>query len=97
MRFSGDFTAPGLEAVHIGGHTPGFTMYLHGPVLFACDYAFPPGAEMRLNPHGPQDATRARAQWVLRLIDERPLETVCGYNYVTDFETWRRDFSRAAA
>ena len=36
------------------------------------------------------------SQWVLRLIDERPLETVRGYNYVTDFETWRRDFARAA-
>lgn len=40
--FHGDFTSHGIEAFHIGGHTPGFTAYLWRDVLFACDYAFPP-------------------------------------------------------
>ncbi|MDJ0947413.1 MAG: MBL fold metallo-hydrolase [Alphaproteobacteria bacterium] len=94
-RFTGDFAAHGIEAFHIGGHTPGFTMYIHGPVLFVCDYAFPPGPAMRLNPYGPKDETRARGKRVLEIAADRPLETVCGYNYVAEFDAWRRDFERA--
>ena len=33
--FSGDFERGSLEAYHIGGHTPGFTMYIHGDVLLS--------------------------------------------------------------
>ena len=59
--FMTDFAVDGLEAFHIGGHTPGWTAYLFGEVLFACDYAFPPGERMRLNPFGPQDETVSQA------------------------------------
>ncbi|MEM7224607.1 MAG: rubredoxin-like domain-containing protein [Pseudomonadota bacterium] len=97
VPFEADFTAPGLEAFHIGGHTPGFTVYIHESLLFACDYAFPPGDGMRLNPYGPKEATRAGAQRLLVLTEGRALATVCGYNYVTDFESWREGLTRAAA
>ena len=46
----GDFTEHGIEAFYIGGHTPGFTIYIYHQVLFICDYAYPPGASMQFNP-----------------------------------------------
>lgn len=95
-RFTGDFSEAGLDAFHIGGHSPGFTMYVAGDVLFACDYAFPPGPEMSLNPFGPRRETRAQAQRVLETVADRALATVCGYNYVAAFDDWQRDFRRAA-
>ncbi|WP_277128049.1 MBL fold metallo-hydrolase [Chlorogloeopsis fritschii] len=91
-QFNGDFTEHGIEAFHISGHTPGFTMYIYGKVLFICDYAFPPGSRMQLNPFGPQDETRDRAARILEVISERSLETVCGYNFIADFNSWREDF-----
>jgi len=57
QRFNDDFVFHGIAAYHIGGHTPGFTMYLYQDVLFICDYAFPPGVKMRLNPYGSQQET----------------------------------------
>ena len=96
-RLAGDFEADGLEGFHIGGHTPGFTVYVFGAVLFACDYAFPPGPGMRLNPYGDKAETRARGHRLRALMDARAttLTTVCGYNYVAEFGDWRRDFERA--
>ncbi|WP_036486586.1 MBL fold metallo-hydrolase [Myxosarcina sp. GI1] len=91
-KFKGDFSEHGIEAFHIGGHTPGFTLYIYDKVLFICDYAFPPGSKMRFNPFGPQDETRKRAARILEIIDERSLLTVCGYNYVTEFDSWLENF-----
>jgi len=93
--FEGGFAENGVEAFHIGGHTPGWTAYLFEEVLFACDYAFPPGERMRLNPFGDKVATRERADRLLRLIDARKPAIVAGYNYVADAADWRRDFEGA--
>ncbi|WAL59875.1 hypothetical protein OXH18_22325 [Thermocoleostomius sinensis A174] len=90
--FDSDFTERGIEAFHIGGHSPGFTLYIYRKVLFICDYAFPPGSQMRLNPFGPQQETRDQAARILEVISGRTLETVCGYNFITEFESWREDF-----
>lgn len=60
-------------------------------------YAFPPGFRMQLNPFGPQDETRERAARILEVISERSLETVCGYNFITEFDGWREDFKRLLA
>jgi hydroxyacylglutathione hydrolase len=49
---------------------------------------------MRLNPFGPPDETRDRAARILEIISERSLETVCGYNFVAEFDSWRADFKR---
>ena len=93
-RFTGDFRADGVEAYHIGGHSPGFTMYIYDEVLFACDYVFPPGPEMRFNPYSPHEEIRARAHRVREIVGARALKAVCGYDYVVDFDDWRRDFDR---
>lgn len=94
-RFSNNFTVFDIEAVHIGGHSPGWTLYIYRDVLFVCDYAFPPGTSMHLNPYGPQQQTRAGGKRIMELISSRQLKTVCGYNYIADFEDWREDFERA--
>jgi hypothetical protein len=93
--FEGDFTENGIEAVHIGGHTPGWTAYLFEDVLFACDYAFPPGERMRLNPFGDQAATCDHGDRLLDLVDARKPAIVAGYNYIADAADWRRDFAGA--
>ncbi len=93
--FTGDFNAYGIEAFHIGGHSPGWTLYIYRDVMFACDYAFPPGLHMQLNPHGPQQETRQRGKRILQLVAGRQLDIVCGYNYVVPFEQWLPDFERA--
>ena len=93
-RFKNDFAFNGITAYHIGGHTPGFTIYIYQDVLFICDYAFPPGMEMRLNPHGPQHETLDGAKHILSIIGRLSLTTVCGYNYICDFKDWFRDFKR---
>lgn len=92
--FTGDFAENGIEAFHIGGHTPGFTIYIYDNVLFVCDYAFPPGSKMRLNPFGPQEETRKGALKIMEIIAERAIDTVCGYNYVVEFDPWRKEFER---
>lgn len=93
--FTGDFNAYGIEAFHIGGHSPGWTLYIYRDVLFACDYAFPPGAAMRLNPHDPQEETRQRGKRILQVVSDRQLAAVCGYNYVIPFKQWLADFECA--
>ena len=93
-RFSDDFAAYGIEAYHSGGHTPGFTFYIHRDVLFICDYVFLSGADMRFNPYGPEQETIKRAQRIHQIIKAKPLKTVCGYNYIADFTDWLAGFER---
>ncbi len=93
--FQGDFKRGSLEAYHIAGHTPGFTVYIHNELLLICDYAFPRGPEIRLNPAKGDGTIREGGQGVLEITDIRGLKKVCSYNYITNFESWRKDFSRA--
>ncbi|HBL13547.1 MAG TPA: MBL fold metallo-hydrolase [Cyanobacteria bacterium UBA11162] len=93
-RFTDDFVEHGIEAFYIGGHSPGFTIYIYDKVLFICDYAFPPGQNMRFNPFGSQKETRNRASRILDVVSGRSLEIVCGYNFITEFDSWHQDFKR---
>jgi hydroxyacylglutathione hydrolase len=90
--FAGDFKEYGIDAWHIGGHTPGFTMYIYREVLFICDYVFLADGELTFNPYGPPAATAAHARRIRAIVAEKPLKTVCGYNYVTDFASWLAAF-----
>ncbi len=80
VRFNSDFNYQEIEAFPVGGHTPGYTLYIYQDVLFICDYAFPPGNKMQLNPHGPNQETICGAQRILAIIKGKQLTTVCGYN-----------------
>lgn len=93
-RFTGDFTQHGIEAYHIGGHTPGFTCYVYGDVLFICDYVFVTANGMQFNPYGPEAETRKQAQRIYQIVGARSLKTVCGYNYVANFANWLPAFER---
>lgn len=93
-RFIEDFVAYGIEAHHIGGHTPGFSFYIHQDVLFICDYVFWTDTDMHFNPYGPEQETLKQAQRLYGIIKDRPLKTVCGYNYVTDFADWLPAFQQ---
>lgn len=87
-RFVENFTDHGIEAFHIGGHTPGFTMYIFDEVLFICDYVFLKEGGMIFNPYGPRDETIAGGAKIRNLVAGRNLKIICGYNYVTDFSEW---------
>lgn len=93
-RFNADFAFHGIAAYHIGGHTPGFTMYIYRDVLFICDYVFSPGPAMCLNPYGPDKPTVKGGKQILDIIEDKPLTTVCGYNYICEFNDWLADFKR---
>lgn len=93
-RFTDDYTSHGIEAHHVGGHTPGFTFYIYRDVLFICDYVFLETGKMCFNPYGPEQETRDHAKRILAIVVDRPLNTVCGYNYVVPFAEWMALFKR---
>lgn len=88
MRFNEDFNLYGIDAYHIGGHTPGFTLYIYQDVLFICDYVFLNKSALSFNPFGSQSETLKQAQRIHEIVTSRILLTVCGYNYVMSFEEW---------
>lgn len=88
QRFLNDFSIYGVEAYHTGGHTPGFTFYIYDDVLFICDYVFLTGGNMCFNPFGPKQETMQQARRILEIVKRKPLKTVCGYNYITNFSGW---------
>ncbi len=93
-RFHDDFEAYGIQAYHIGGHTPGFTIYIYREVLFVCDYVFLTAKGMQFNPYGPESETLRQARRISEIVGNQPLQTVCGYNYVSPFVDWLADFQR---
>ena len=94
QRFNDDFIHHGIEAHHVGGHTPGFTFYIYQDVLFICDYVFMTPSSMRFNPYGPESETRRQAQRIYEIVSIKPLQTVCGYNYIASFADWLAKFER---
>ncbi|ESS66409.1 rubredoxin-type Fe(Cys)4 protein [Methyloglobulus morosus KoM1] len=87
-RFNDDFNLYGIDAYHIGGHTPGFTLYIYRDVLFICDYVFLDKSALSFNPYGSQPETLRQVQRIHEIVKSRYLVTVCGYNYVMNFEDW---------
>jgi len=92
-KFTGNIEQLGVFGYHIGGHSPGFTVYFWRDILFICDYVYPPGAAMKLNPHGPPAATREGAGRLAEMLADRRLKTVCGYNYVVPYDGWLNAFT----
>jgi hydroxyacylglutathione hydrolase len=91
-RFTEDFSLYGIDAYHIGGHTPGFTLYIYQDILFICDYVFLNKSTLRFNPYGSQPETIKQAQRIYEILISRQLLTVCGYNYVISFDEWSAAF-----
>jgi hydroxyacylglutathione hydrolase len=87
-RFTDNFSLYGIDAYHIGGHTPGFTLYIYQDNLFICDYFFLNKSTLSFNPFDSQLETLKQAQQIQEIIKSRNLVTVCGYNYVMRFKEW---------
>jgi len=96
-RFHGDFCEEGIEAFHVDGHTPGFTIYIHHTVLFVCDYVLIPkaGRRMQFNKFGHREHLYEGAALISKIMDRHVLETVCGWNYIMDYKQWRTAFDKA--
>lgn len=95
--FERGFAEFGLEALPIDGHTPGFTVYMHGDSLFPCDLVFPDEDGMRFNPYGPDRSTRDAGAYLRKRIEGRDFARVCGWNYVADYRDWREQFDTLLA
>jgi hydroxyacylglutathione hydrolase len=92
--FTGNFSTGEIEAFHIAGHTPGFTFYIFDDVLLICDYVFLIGDRAGLNPFGPAVETKEGFKKIMALIEDRDISAVCGYNYMTDFASWKQRVDR---
>jgi hypothetical protein len=97
VTFEANFCEWGIEAFHIGGHTPGFTLYIFEDVLFICDYLFPKKDGMIFNPYGPADETIAGGEKIRQILLDRELSQVCGWNYVMDYAEWQARFAERPA
>lgn len=94
QAFSSDFQYNEIEAFVLGGHTPGFTVYIHRDVLFVCDLVVGSENHMHFNPFGHTEKTLLGARRLKNLLRRRTIRTVCGFNYVTDFDTWMPYFKK---
>ena len=90
--FQGDFADAGVTVYHIGGHTPGFTIYIYDHALFVCDYVFSKGDSMRFNPYGPQYETRNNAKRIWEIAESNHINVICGYRHVENYREWRDKF-----
>ena len=93
----GNFSLGELQAFHIGGHTPGFTVYRFHKLLFVCDLLFSLDTSFTLNSLGRRDAMHAAARRLLRQIRHQDIQLVCGYNYAIDFKHWQNALTRCLA
>lgn len=88
-----NFSENGIEAFHIGGHTPGFTIYFFADILFICDYVFIHDGVMKFNRFGPREKTIAGGHTIAKLLQGRTIRSVCGYNSVIDYQVWQPLFN----
>jgi hypothetical protein len=98
VTFEQNFEEDGIEAFHVDGHTPGFSMYIFEDLLFMCDYVFLQNGEMIFNPYGPVNETIGGGRRIHKIIQGKNLSKVCGYNYVVEGTHWGMDslFSTAS-
>jgi hypothetical protein len=94
-NFSGYFSEDGLEAHHVGGHSPGFTVYMVDSVLFVCDLLYFRNNHLIFNPHGPKHATREASTTLVKLLraEGRAFSHVCDVNGATPYGEWEAAFT----
>jgi hydroxyacylglutathione hydrolase len=94
VPFEEDFSVDGFRAHHIGGHTPGFTVYSFHGALFVCDYLLGRHGTMIFNPYGPREETLEGGRRLRHLISELHIDVVCGVNYTMEYSQWEARFFR---
>lgn len=92
--FKSDFTIKDIEAKHIDGHTKGFTIYFFNSIVFLCDYVFFKKEQMKFNPYGNTENTRKGGEKLRDILQKRDVSTVCGYNYISDYDHWFHHFEK---
>ncbi|MEM9927709.1 MAG: MBL fold metallo-hydrolase [Cyanobacteria bacterium P01_D01_bin.50] len=94
--FENDFELFGIEAVVVGGHSPGFTLYFFEDILFLCDYVGLFENEMTWNGYGNRLKTPRVGKQIHQLLNQRPnpIKTVCGVDYICDYDSWKVMFDR---
>ncbi|MFW9999226.1 MAG: MBL fold metallo-hydrolase [Candidatus Hodarchaeota archaeon] len=93
-KFTQNFKISGIEAYHIDGHTSGFTFYIFEKVLFICDYIIQSGQDFLLNPYSSIQPTIEGAKKLNKIIERGEFDTVCGFNYVIDYQIWKKQFQK---
>ena len=85
-----------MEAHHVGGHSPGFTVYVAGSILFVCDLLYFRGSHLIFNPYGPKDPTQKAGVALAKLLREegRAFSYVCDVNGATSYGKWEMAFVR---
>jgi hypothetical protein len=89
-KFTQNFNLSGIEAIHIGGHTHGFTIYTFEEILFICDYLIPLDENLILNPYGSIHYIKEGAKKINKFVENGEISIVCGFNYVLDFHFWKK-------
>lgn len=94
--FESRYQLSGIEAIVVGGHTPGYTLYFFEDILFICDYVDLVEDELLWNAYGNRLKTRQIGKQIHPLLNERttPIRTVCGVDYVCDYNLWKTMFDR---
>lgn len=94
--FETDFELLGIEAVVVGGHSPGFTLYFFEDILFICDYVGLVKNEITWNGYGNLFKTPRVGKQIHQLLNKRPnsIKTVCGVDYICDYDSWKIMFER---
>lgn len=93
--FKAGFQLSGIEAVVVGGHTPGFTLYFFEEVLFICDYVELVENKLMWNAYGNRVETPKVGRQIHRLLSDRTtIKTVCGVDYICDYASWKAKFDR---
>lgn len=92
--FETGFQLSGIEAIVVGGHTPGFTLYFFEDFLFICDYVDLAEGELSWNAYGNRLKTPQVGQQIQQLLNERvmPIQIVCGVDYICDYASWKAMF-----
>lgn len=89
--FETDFKLSGIEAAVVGGHTPGFTLYFFEDILFICDYVGLVENQLIWNSYGNRLKTPQVGKQIHQLLNERStsIKTVCGVDYICDYDCWK--------
>lgn len=96
VKFTRDFSIDELDAYHVNGHTPGFTIYVFGRCLFTCDYVFYRGDKLKFNPFSPMDKIKKQAEYIQELLENEinTIDFVCTYERIIPYAEWKPMFDK---
>ena len=88
----GDFWAYcEIDALHIAGHTPGYTAYFFKDICFACDITLLSEDEPdALNTYAsPKEEVIPAVKQLIKECDKRKIKIICCYNDIYPYPEWK--------